>query len=542
MPRLPVLLLGTLAACFPPRIPLDGDTGDSGLAQIDADNDGYGEDEDCDDLDADVHPGADELCNGKDDDCDDAVDEAAVDMATWYADDDGDGFGSPDDAQQACEAPDGYLDDSSDCDDDDAAVNPDAPEICNDGVDDACDDLADDEDPELEGADSWYVDADQDGFGSTADAVTACQPPKGYVADDSDCDDAEAEINPAATEACLDGVDNDCDGDVEETCAVLPAAASADAFQWQGQQRLFYDGAGDLCEGSIVMAVGDQAFCYADAEQALQCAGLVYEETWGSSFTATGHQGVEQVFLSLTTKTFTGNAICLRAGNDVDCMGDRNSVGQLGNGSYDAVSSFTTWGEVGAYQALATGTWYQFCAVDLDGFVWCAGYGYDATPELVDGNTHSSVWVDTYGDVQLDDKEVYRASEGYSSCQVTSVGLVCESGSFGADGQVVGGGRVEVSDEAYDERVCWLEEDGKVWCSHCASKGCDVEQVFAKGTALALAHHRYTDTLCAVYADGSLWCVGSNGEGKLGLGHELTLDIEEEVLPAGSFDLSCQPL
>lgn len=52
----------------------DGDDGDC----IDGDGDGYGEGcaagPDCDDDDPDVHPGANEKCNGQDDNCDEEVD------------------------------------------------------------------------------------------------------------------------------------------------------------------------------------------------------------------------------------------------------------------------------------------------------------------------------------------------------------------------------------------------------------------------------------------------------------------------------------
>lgn len=103
----------------------------------DFDSDGSSSDEDCDDLSADVFPDAEETCDGLDEDCDSVVDEGAVDAPTWYTDADGDGYGT--EGTESCTAPVGTSPVSGDCDDGDPEVNPGAPEVLDDGLDNNCD-------------------------------------------------------------------------------------------------------------------------------------------------------------------------------------------------------------------------------------------------------------------------------------------------------------------------------------------------------------------------------------------------------------------
>ncbi len=100
---------------------------------------------DCNDQDPGIHVGALEVCNGADDDCDGAVDDADEDVvggSSWYADQDGDGYGNVEDVVVACVAPAGYVSDGTDCDDTSSSVNPGALEVCN-GADDDCDGAVD---------------------------------------------------------------------------------------------------------------------------------------------------------------------------------------------------------------------------------------------------------------------------------------------------------------------------------------------------------------------------------------------------------------
>ncbi|MFT5679802.1 MAG: hypothetical protein ACI8RZ_000707 [Myxococcota bacterium] len=171
------------------------------------------DDTDCDDGNNTQYPGADEYCNGEDDDCDGDIDEAgALDEATWYADTDADAYGDASATALACDQPSGYVADSSDCDDGDAAQYPGADEYCN-SEDDDCDGTID-EDDALDAA-TWYGDGDSDGYGNSSFTLVQCDQPSNYVDNYDDCDDSDAAINPAATEIC-DGADNDCDGNIDD--------------------------------------------------------------------------------------------------------------------------------------------------------------------------------------------------------------------------------------------------------------------------------------------------------------------------------------
>ncbi len=175
----------------------------------DADSDGYNSDEDCNDNDNTVYPGATEVCGDTiDQDCDGSDLDCTVDTETECSDgldNDSDTLIDCDDTDcstnDACSAAidndaDGFTEDAGDCNDADATINPAATETCND-VDDDCDSETD------EGLDCTdAVDADLDGFDT-----------------DSDCNDADASIYPGASEVCFDEIDQNCSGEADEGCS-----------------------------------------------------------------------------------------------------------------------------------------------------------------------------------------------------------------------------------------------------------------------------------------------------------------------------------
>jgi hypothetical protein len=139
----------------------EDDAVDAGTWYPDADGDGYGDlaaplraceqpDDtltyagDCDDGDPDINPEGTETCDGVDQDCNGLVDEDATDARTWYTDGDGDGFGDADRPVLSCDEPSGATEVGGDCEDTDPTVNPDAEEICEDGLDNDCDGSAGD--------------------------------------------------------------------------------------------------------------------------------------------------------------------------------------------------------------------------------------------------------------------------------------------------------------------------------------------------------------------------------------------------------------
>ena len=117
----PILAIALLVACGKP----------------DEDGDGFGSDIDCNDNNANIFPGATEICDGADNDCDGDIDEFVV--PTWYLDFDRDGFGGTSFTYESCDPLDGYVATFSDCDDTDADIHPDAEEVC-DEIDNDCDD------------------------------------------------------------------------------------------------------------------------------------------------------------------------------------------------------------------------------------------------------------------------------------------------------------------------------------------------------------------------------------------------------------------
>ncbi|MDP2305619.1 MAG: MopE-related protein [Pseudomonadota bacterium] len=246
---------------------------DGSVGYFDTDGDGTAACEDCNDADADVFPGADEVCNDRDDDCDGTIDLDALDASVWHADLDGDTFGDAAGTSAtlalACDAPIGFVADATDCDDDTKSTHPGAEEVCN-GLDDDCDGTADPS--SATDAITWFADVDADGHGDASDAVSSCSAPGGRVAHAGDCNDSDAAYNPTAAERdCTDPNDYNCDGSVLYADADGDGTAACvdcddeDARAFPGAPEVCND-RDDDCDGAIDLDAVDAISWYADAD------------------------------------------------------------------------------------------------------------------------------------------------------------------------------------------------------------------------------------------------------------------------------------
>lgn len=126
--------------------------------------------------------------------------------------------------------------DYDDCEPTNAEIGPLADETC-DGIDNNCNGLID------EGLiETWYLDEDQDGYAGFTNAVIDCVRPEGARLTPTDCDDTRPRVNPNGTEVC-DGLDNDCDNEIDEAFWVesFDSESGYDAFNLQGAARTDFD-------------------------------------------------------------------------------------------------------------------------------------------------------------------------------------------------------------------------------------------------------------------------------------------------------------
>ena len=324
----------------------DDDTGDDDTGPVDADGDGWAVGEDCDDTDANVYPGAPEICDGHDTDCNGVPDDG---------DADGDGAGVCDDCDDGDPAlnlddadSDGVHTCDGDCDDADSTSYPDAQEEC-DGYDNNCNGVVPVEE----------ADDDSDGF-------RVCE---------GDCDDADGAIHPGASEQC-NGVDDDCDG----LLAVEEADADNDGYRvceddcndgnavaFPGALEIPGDGLDQDCDGSDVAGLG--SICYWD-NNVVHVPGtdwgtLVYgdDSYQGIFYDDIEFNGLAGWHVTITMEDYYGlndfdpflylhDGSCNHLAEDDNSGGDSAAQIEIelpANGTYTVIATAAAWTDWGSY-------------------------------------------------------------------------------------------------------------------------------------------------------------------------------------------------
>lgn len=485
-----------------------------GSFHVDADGDGHGggaagtdcalltgyvaNDDDCDDTNAAVYPGAVEACDNLDGNCNGEADEGVV-VPTWYPDGDGDGWGT-DAGVTVCEQPVGYVAQGGDCDDSDNDVNP--------GL-------------------VWYSDADGDGYGDLATAVNACEAPGGRIADGTDCDDSRADVSPGAQEVCDAGnVDEDCDGsadDADPTATGQPlwyADADGDGLgtvfdttEACDEPAGFVGGRADCDDANVdatasadcrwvEVSAGDDLSCGLRQNGAVQC--------WG----ANGSGQAEAPDDAMVSISAGWEFACgVRADASLICWG-RDAHGQLDvpTGSYSLVSA----------------EWSVACALNISGNLACWGddnqYGYFDTIPATD--YFSSVSVSYRGGCALSADGVVTGwaqfgggagpflmiDAGLSCCGVDETGTVWQlNDGYSSEAYCTEAAPATafVSISASQNHACGVTTSGSVECWGLNSLGQADPPPGVFRSVSAGEHHT-----CAITADGFIECWGSNSSGQ----------------------------
>ena len=332
---------------------------------------------DCEDGIEQVHPSAEEVaCDGFDTDCDGSIEDAELD---------GDG-----DQYLPCtpfsDLEQGFLG-GDDCDDEEAAVHPDADEGC-DGLDTDC---------SGDGVSYDELDADND----------LHVPCSGWSGDASlsggDCDDSQPGINPGAVEHACDGVNTDCagvmdpdemddDGDGYLPClgytengGGFTAGGDCDDAQPDvnpGEAEHICDGVDTDCDGAPLES--DEAD--SDGDGWLACSG--YGEHGG------GFLGDEDCDDSEAGVNPAATEVC--DGRDTDCTGGGLDIGEADqDGDHWVVC--TTW-------------------VDNGGGVLGGGDCNDYGPEFHPGATEDCDGWDTNCDGVVEADEIDGDADGWLTC------------------------------------------------------------------------------------------------------------------------------
>jgi uncharacterized protein YkwD len=225
---------------------------------------------DCNDYAATDNPAAQEVVDSRDNDCDGTVDEGAN---RFYPDVDGDGFGVDVGSIKSTEPVVGYVQNNSDCDDNNDNIFPGAQETF-DSTDNDCDGLVD----EGFSTATYYRDIDGDGFGDRSQSIVDVTAPRGYVTNGTD--NCVLISNRSQSDSDRDGIGDACDPFTDtDSDGIQDSVDNCPANRNPDQSDVDGDGVGDACDpvdnsqGGCSLTTEEQAML--DAVNATRSQGRV---------------------------------------------------------------------------------------------------------------------------------------------------------------------------------------------------------------------------------------------------------------------------
>ena len=440
---------------------------------------------------------------------------------------------------------DGTENRGTDCDDTAPTVNAAGVEACN-GVDDNCDGRVD------EGLLSrYYRDDDGDLYGRDDDMVDACARPADYVVVGGDCDDDDRMINPAGRETC-DGVDQDCDGRVDEEAEELGTREHCSAC---GDECQFACG-GTGCDLAVDVETSWGHVCTRLASGLVYCWGGGTSGQLGNGSSSTMSRAVRVAGVSNVRSLGVGRThTCVVEDETVMCFG-ANALLQLGRGAGPS-SETPLVADPGSYSIVSAAANHT-CAVSTSGvdrvFCWGAndlgqlGLGHTLSPRLVTLVPGSGA-------------PTGLSAGGEHVCASYGTGIRCWGSNYqgqigiGTNGepitvptavtswsgpvlQVGAGHRVQCASQVGGDLYCW----GLAFHGQLARSAGDPRLPGpVSGLSMVASFSAGVTHSCAATAGGAVYCWGDNTRGQIGNGGA---DGDEDLPPtlvAGitATDVSC---
>lgn len=233
---------------------------------------------------------------------------------------------------------------------------------------------------------TYYEDFDNDGYGNGAVTTLSCSgAPGGFVSNFDDCEDYDPTVYPGAPELCSDGIDNNCDGNVDEvvggvwlgtvstdwsntgnwSCGVLPTATT-NVFINAGGNQPIVNVNNAICNN---LTIGAAAALTITATNALEIKGAV---TNNGTFTRSGKaefSGTAQTIAAGTyadleisgtgTKTLAGpvtvNGVLTLTNSFVQLDASNISIGASGTINGGNATSFIITNSTGALKQSSIG-------------------------------------------------------------------------------------------------------------------------------------------------------------------------------------------